>query len=198
MLAKDGSLEKIMQNYGFFTNKKSKSGKIKLTIGAVSNYQMLLMKELSKEYEKQNPNIELEWRVMDEVTFRQRILSDFLIGDGQFDAFTIGIFESTLWPKAGWLVPITNLPKSYNVDDLLKTIRSALTYKGKLYALPFYGESSITLYRKDLFKKAGIKMPATPTYSDIFKFLPLIHDPKNGICGICFRGSLGWGQMSLL
>ncbi|WP_186647151.1 extracellular solute-binding protein [Fluviispira vulneris] len=193
LIANDGTLEKIMQDFGFFTNKKSKDGKIKITIGAVSNYQMLLMKELSKEYEKQNPHVELEWRIMDEVTFRQRILSDFLIGDGQFDAFTIGIFESSLWPKAGWLVPITNLPASYKIDDMLKTIRSALTYKNKLYALPFYGESSITFYRKDLFQKAGLTMPNNPTYNDILKFLPHLHDAKNGVYGVCFRGALGWG-----
>ncbi len=47
---------------------------------------------------------------------------------------------------------------------------------GKLYALPFYGESSFTFYRKDLFDKAGVTMPENPTYADIDKILPSVQD----------------------
>ena len=47
----------------------------------------------------------------------------------------------------------------YDVDDLLPPIRDALTVDGKLYAAPFYGESWMVMYRKDLFEKAGVTMP---------------------------------------
>ena len=36
--------------------------------------------------------------------------------------------------------------------------------------VPFYAESSFTMYRKDLFDAAGLKMPAQPTYTEIENF----------------------------
>ncbi|MDV4166445.1 extracellular solute-binding protein, partial [Rhizobium leguminosarum] len=66
--------------------------------------------------------------------------------------------------KQDWLLPLDNLGANYDVDDLLPAIRSGLTVDGKLYAAPFYGESSMVMYRKDLFDAAGLKMPDAPTW----------------------------------
>jgi sorbitol/mannitol transport system substrate-binding protein len=51
--------------------------------------------------------------------------------------------------------------------DLLPAIAGGLTVDGKLYAAPFYGESSMVMYRKDLMEKAGLTMPDAPTWDDI-------------------------------
>ena len=77
---------------------------------------------------------------------------------------------------------------------MLKPIRDGLSHEGKLYALPFYGESSMTYYRTDLFRKAGIQMPANPTYEEIARFAAVLHDPDNEVYGICLRGKIGWGE----
>ena len=84
---------------------------------------------------------------------------------GQFDVLTIGNYEVPLWAKQGWLRPLTDLPASYDVNDLLAPVRQGISYQNKLYALPFYAESAMTYYRTDLFKKAGMVMPAFLTRS---------------------------------
>ena len=33
-----------------------------------------------------------------------------------------------------------------------------------MYSVPFYGESSFLMYRKDLFEQAGIKVNPDPSY----------------------------------
>ena len=43
-------------------------------------------------------------------------------------------------------------------------------YPARLSALPFYAESSITYYRTDLFKEAGLTMPERPTWEQIGDF----------------------------
>ena len=58
----------------------------------------------------------------------------------------------------GWTISA-----DYDYDDLLAPVRNGLSVDGKLYAVPFYAESSFTLYRKDLFEKAGLTMPEQPT-----------------------------------
>ena len=59
--------------------------------------------------------------------------------------------------KRGWLKPLDQLPADYDVDDLIDPIREGLSYDGTLYALPFYGESSMLYYRRDLFEAAGLR-----------------------------------------
>jgi sorbitol/mannitol transport system substrate-binding protein len=193
-LQQDGSLEKIMNKHGLFLPKKADPDKVQLTIGTVNNGDMLVMQKLSREFEKQNPAIELDWRVMDENTLRRRLLSDLAIGDGQFDVMTIGTYELPIWARQGWLGPLKNLPKSYASDDLLATVRQHLSHEGQLYALPFYAESAMTYYRKDLLARAGLSMPPQPSYQDIAALAAKLHDPANGVYGICLRGKPGWGE----
>jgi len=189
----DGTLDNILSKHGLLSASNKVDKKVELVIGTVKNKEMLIMQKLSTIYEKENPNIKLTWRVLDENTLRKRLMGDMAISDGQFDVVTIGGFETSLWPKKGWLTPLINLPHSYDKEDIIDAVRQSLLYKGELYALPFYGESSMTFYRKDLFEKANIKMPNNPTYEDIESYAKKIHDPSNGVYGICLRGKAGWG-----
>ena len=165
-----------------------------LTIATVNNGDMVVMQRLSAQFEKDHPDIHLRWVVLEENVLRQRVTTDIATKAGQFDILTIGNYEVPIWAKQGWLLPMDNLPASYDVDDLLKPVRAGLTYDGKLYALPFYGESAMTYYRKDLFQKAGITMPEQPSYAQIRGFADKITDKTNQVYGMCLRGKPGWGE----
>ena len=167
----------------------------KVTIATVNNGDMIVMQKLSKVFEKQNPDIRLEWVILEENVLRARVTTDIATRGSQFDIMSIGTYETPIWGKRGWLTLLDDdLPADYDIQDVLKPIRDGLSYSGKLYALPFYGESSFTFYRKDLFDRAGLKMPEQPTYDDIARFARILHDPRNGIYGICLRGKPGWGE----
>ena len=193
-LKQDGTMERILNAHGLFLPRKSTPDKVRLTIGTVNNSDMIVMQKLSEEFKRQNPAIELEWRVLDENTLRLRLLSDLAISDGQFDVMTIGTYETPIWAKRGWITPLQGLPESYEINDLVPTVRAVLSHDGQLFALPFYAESVMTYYRKDLFAKAGITMPNKPSYQDIMSFASKLHDPKAGVYGICLRGKAGWGE----
>jgi sorbitol/mannitol transport system substrate-binding protein len=170
-----------------------------LTIATVNNGDMILMQKLSREFETKNPGIRLNWVTLEENVLRSRVTTDIAAGGGQFDIVTIGNYEAPIWGKHGWLVQLDRLlPPEYELEDILKPVRDGLSSEGKLYALPFYGESSLTFYRKDLFDKAGLKMPEQPTWDDIARFAQVLHDPKNGVYGICLRGKPGWGENAAL
>jgi sorbitol/mannitol transport system substrate-binding protein len=167
----------------------------KLTIATVNNADMIIMQRLSKEFEAAHPDVKLNWVVLEENVLRARVTTDIATKGGSFDILTIGTYEAPIWGKKGWLVRLDDdLPASYDLNDVLKPIRDGLSYDGKVFALPFYGESSFMFYRKDLFEKAGITMPAQPTYEDIAKFAEKTTDPKAGVYGICLRGKPGWGE----
>ena len=107
---------------------------------------------------------------------------------------TIGAYEAPIWGKQGWLVPLDDLGADYDYADLIPQVRAGLSVDGKMYAAPFYAESSLTFYRKDLFDKAGIKMADKPTYADITQYAEKLNDKANGVYGICLRGKPGWGE----
>tara|TARA_R100001129_G_scaffold184839_1_gene170947 strand:+ start:1239 stop:2546 length:1308 start_codon:yes stop_codon:yes gene_type:complete len=165
-----------------------------LTIATVNNGDMIRMQGLTDDFTKNNPDIKLEWVTLEENVLRQRVTQDIATKGGQFDVMTIGTYEVPIWGKQGWLVSLNDLPADYDVDDLLPAIRSGLTVDGELYAAPFYGESSMVMYRKDLMEKAGMEMPDAPTWDDIKKAAEAMTDKDNEVYGICLRGKAGWGE----
>ncbi|MCQ8819074.1 sugar ABC transporter substrate-binding protein [Pseudoalteromonas sp. A3] len=165
-----------------------------ITIATVNNGDMITMKELSNHFEEQNPDISLKWVTLEENILRQRVTTDVATKGGQYDVMTIGTYEVPIWGKQNWLTELDNLGENYDVDDLLPAIRSGLTIDNKLYAAPFYGESSMVMYRTDLMEKAGLEMPKAPTWSFIQKAAKAMTNKDEGVYGLCLRGKAGWGE----
>ena len=138
-----------------------------LTIATVNNGDMVRMQGLTDDFTKANPDIKLNWVTLEENVLRQKVTTDIATKGGQFDILTIGTYEVPIWAKKKWLISLDKLGADYDVDDLLPAIRSGLSADGKLYAAPFYGESSFVMYRTDLMEKAGLKMPEKPTWDFI-------------------------------
>ena len=137
-----------------------------LSIVMVNNGHMLALQKVAAEFERMRPDIRLRWTTLEEGQLRQQITREVTTGVGQYDVMTSGSYEAPIWGKRGWLKPIEPA-KAYDVDDLLPPIRRALSHGGKLYALPFYGEISMTLARSDLLKSAGITLPQQPTWDQV-------------------------------
>jgi sorbitol/mannitol transport system substrate-binding protein len=155
---------------------------------------MIRMQGLMADFNAKHPDIEVQWVTLEENELRQRVTTDIATKGGQFDVLTIGTYEVPIWGKQGWLVPLDGLPASYDVDDILPAIRGGLTVDGKLYAAPFYGESSMVMYRKDLMEKAGLTMADAPTWTEIKAAAAAMTDKAGEVYGICLRGKAGWGE----
>ena len=164
-----------------------------LVIATVNNGHMIEMQKLTPAFEKTYPDIKLKWVTLEEGVLRQRVTTDIATHGGQFDVMTIGMYETPIWGKKGWLTELKP-DAAFDVDDLLPAMRSGLSVDGKLYAVPFYGESSMLMYRKDLADKAGITFAERPTWDDVKAAAAKMHDPKAGVYGICLRGKPGWGD----
>jgi sorbitol/mannitol transport system substrate-binding protein len=169
-----------------------------LVVATVNNGHMIEMQKLTKHFEAANPGITVKWVTLEEGVLRQRVTTDIATKGGQFDVMTIGMYETPIWGKRGWLVPIKP-DVNYAPEDILPPIAAGLSVNNTLYAAPFYGESSMLMYRKDLVEKAGLKMPDAPTWEFVREVASKVHDPKAGVYGMCLRGKPGWGDnMALL
>lgn len=164
-----------------------------LVIATVNNGDMIRMQGYTQDFTDKTGHT-VEWVTLEENVLRQRVTTDIAAKGGSFDIMTIGMYETPIWGANGWLVPLDDLSDDYNVDDILPAMRAGLSHDGTLYAAPFYGESSMIMYRKDLMEQAGMEMPDAPTWQFIREAAAAMTDRDNDINGICLRGKAGWGE----
>jgi len=164
-----------------------------LVVATVNNAHMLTLQRLAVQFERLHPEIRLRWVTLEEGALRQQVSVDVTQQAGRFDVVTIGVLEAPVWGRKGWLRPVEEDP-DYNLEDLLPPIREALSVQQVLMAAPFYGESSMTLYRADLLRKAGVTLPEQPSWEQIRAAAAKLHDPARGVYGVCLRGKPGWGE----
>jgi sorbitol/mannitol transport system substrate-binding protein len=180
------------------SNSGQASGPQTITVAIVNNPQMIDIQKLTpKGFSASHPNIKVKYVTLDENTLRDQVTKDVAAGGGQFDAVMIGPYEVPTWAKNHWIDDLSSFAAkdtAYDVNDLIKPIRASLSVGGKLYASPFYGESSFLMYRKDLLAKAGLTMPAHPTWDQVATIAKKLNDPAKGMAGICLRGKTGWGE----
>lgn len=170
------------------------SAETTITVATVNNGDMIRMQGLMDDFYAKNPDIKVEWVTLEENVLRQKVTTDIATKGGQFDVLTIGTYEVPIWGKAGWLVGLNDLPAEWDKADLLPAIAGGLTVDGELYAAPFYGESSMVMYRKDLMEAAGLTMPDAPTWADIKTAAAAMTNKDAEQYGICLRGKAGWGE----
>src|SRR4030081_3754476 len=129
------------------------AGTTTITLAAVDNPSMADLKKLVPDFQSAHSNIKVNIVTLPEDQLRQQVTQDVAAKSGRFHLFTIGTYEVPLWAKKGWienLAPCIAKDSAYAPDDLIPGIKGALSYKNDLCAVPFYGESSMLMYRKDL------------------------------------------------
>jgi sorbitol/mannitol transport system substrate-binding protein len=178
---------------GFAVGFAAVAGADTITIATVNNGDMVRMQGYTDAFTAKTGH-KVEWVTLEENVLRQRVTTDITTKGGQFDIMTIGMYETPIWGKNGWLVPLNDLSEGYDAADILPAMAGGLSYDGTLFAAPFYGESSMVMYRKDLMEKAGLEMPEAPTWEFIRKAAAAMTDRATETNGICLRGKAGWGE----
>ena len=172
------------------------SGGGSINVAIVDNPQMKDIADLTPELFTKKSGIDVNYTILDEGTLRQVTTRDVAAGGRQFDVVMIGPFEAPQFGRDGTLTDLNKFAQSdsaYRFDDLIPSVRNALSFEGKMYAAPFYAESSFLMYRKDVLKEAGVTMPANPTWDQVAAAARKVDSPD--MAGICLRGKPGWGDL---
>ena len=167
-----------------------------INVAIVDNPNMEDLARLTPSLFTSKTHIKVNYTILDEGTLRELVASDVAGRGRQFDAVMIGPYEAPQYGRSGEitdLTPMASSDRAYRLGDVIPSIRKALSYHGRLFAAPFYGESSFLMYRKDLLRAAGIKMPSHPTWEQVAAIARRINRP--GMAGICLRGKPGWGEL---
>lgn len=178
------------------------SGGGKVVVAAVNNTPMMTMQEMAPEFTKAT-GIEVEFVMLTENDIRSKIQQDVAVGSGQFDVVTLGTSDAGTYLDSGWTEALQPMfdkmnaeeKSSYAFDDLIEGVLPAYSSESKgLAAIPMYGESTMLMYRKDLFDQAGLSMNEKPTWEEVLGHAKKLHDPSAGRVGMALRGKAGYGE----
>ncbi|MGW2047335.1 ABC transporter substrate-binding protein [Streptomyces sp. NPDC001858] len=177
----------------------SSDGGKSINVLMVGNPQMEDIAKLTKDNFTKDTGIKVNFTILPENELRDKVTQDIATQAGQYDVATIGAYEVPIWEKNGWLHDLgayADKDTSFDKADLLKPMVQSLTGSdGKLYALPFYGESSMLMYNKDVMNAKGITVPEHPTWQQIADIAAKVDGAEPGMKGICLRGLAGWGEL---
>src|SRR4029453_9101712 len=141
-----------------------------IRVAIVGNPQMEDIAKLTPALFTAKTGIRVRYSVLEEGKLREIVTRDVGAGGRQFDVVMIGPYEAPQFGSSGLLKDLTPYAKgdaSYRFNDLIPAPRNALSASGKMYASPFYAESSFVMYRKDVMKAKGVTVPARPTWDQI-------------------------------
>ncbi len=164
----------------------------------VNNPQMVDLEKLTKQFFTKDTGITVNFTTLPENDVRSQISQEFSSQAGQYDVASLSNFEIPIYAENGWVASLDDYiagDDEFNQDDILGPMTESLSYEDSVYGQPFYGESSFTMYRKDIFEQEGLEMPEKPTWDDIAGFAEKLDGVEPGMSGICLRGLPGWGQV---
>jgi polyol transport system substrate-binding protein len=167
-----------------------------ISVAIVANPQMQDIASLTPSLFTSKTGIKVKYTILDEGKLRAITTRDVGSGGKAFDVVMIGMYETPQFGAAGLLQDLTpqaKADKTYDYNDLIPAVRGGLSANGKLYASPFYAESSFVMYRKDVLKSKGVTMPAKPTWAQVATIARKVNSPS--MAGICLRGKPGWGDL---
>ncbi|GAA1857765.1 ABC transporter substrate-binding protein [Microbacterium koreense] len=178
------------------TPNNGEDGVTTITVATAAVPQFDDIRELTSEFEAANPDVKVEYVNLPEDQLRDQLTQGVATGSSPFDVVSIGPLEVPLWAQNGWLAPLDTYLEGdteFDEGDIVPAVLSGLTLDDQLYGVPISAESSMLMYRKDLFDAAGLEMPEKPTWDDVTQLAEQIQDPSQNLAGICMRGDASWG-----
>jgi sorbitol/mannitol transport system substrate-binding protein len=167
-----------------------------IRVAIVGNPQMEDIAKLTPTLFTKRTGVKVRYSILEEGKLREIVTRDVGSGGRQFDVVMIGPYEAPQFGASGLLknlTPFARRDASYRFNDVIPAVRNALSANGKMFASPFYAESSFVMYRKDVMKAKGVTIPAKPTWDQIARIARQIDTDR--MAGICLRGKPGWGDL---
>lgn len=114
------------------------------------------MNGVISEFEAQNPDIKIKWIDVPFSEGEKRTLASVL-SDNPPDLINLNPDFSAALAQKGALAEINTAETSQFNEGILNSLK----FNGKLYSIPWYATSAVTIYNKKLMKKAGLDVPLT-------------------------------------
>jgi multiple sugar transport system substrate-binding protein len=137
-----------------------KSGEIEI-IFAAGNDPSGATAALIDEYNEAHPGVLVKFQAMPANTDTQHdaYVTYLSAHESNIDLYSLDVIWTAEFARAGWIV---ELPEGFvPEDEFLSGPLQSVTYKGDVYAVPWFTDAGVLYYRKDLLDAAGLNVPET-------------------------------------
>ena len=149
---------------------------------------------------KELTGIDVRFEKIPPAQIRQKSVIDLTSKTGTYATSATDPMYYSLYAANKWVEPLDTYLNDktltdadwFKFDDIIPAWRKADSIDGKLYGVPYDGEVTLQVYRKDLYDGKGLK-PADdlPTF---VSNAAALHNPDNRVWGTALRGVAGAGQ----
>lgn len=149
-----------------------------------SKSEIDILKPLLAEYEKENPDIKIDFMHIPQNYFQKLHL--LFASNTAPDVIFINNLNMPVYANAGLLEDLTD---SGLIDEnfYIKPVKS-LTYNGKIYAVPRDVSNLVIYYNKNLFDEKNLSYPdENTTFDDFLNITQKLTDKSKGVFGISFE-----------
>lgn len=143
------------------------------------------MTQLLPEFERENPGIHVDLQQLPLTAAHQKLLTAFA-GDSMPDMTQLGNTWLPEFIALGALEPLqARVARSAVIQpsDYFPSIWATNVYDGKLYGIPWYVDTRLLFYRRDLLKAAGFDAPPR-NWAQWRRMLAALSHPQRGVYGI--------------
>ncbi|MDH5769486.1 MAG: ABC transporter substrate-binding protein, partial [Nitrospirota bacterium] len=120
-----------------------------------------LFRQIIDRFEIENPGIKVKDEVLPASTDEQHqfyVLN--LEGKSpEFDVLSMDVIWVPEFARARWIKDLSHLLTDVERSDFFPGPMQAVTYRGRVYAVPWYIDAGVLYYRKDLLRKYGFPPP---------------------------------------
>ncbi|MGG1515980.1 sugar ABC transporter substrate-binding protein [Paenibacillus oryzisoli] len=140
----------------------AKKDKVKLAFWDMhTEAESKFFKDLVDEYNKSQDQVQIEYSTYDQASYTTtKLPTGFASGDGP-DIYMISPGDFMKFAKSGLMKDLTGDFPAGVKEDFLPASLDAVTYNGKIMALPFELETLGLYYNKEMLDKAGVAVPKT-------------------------------------
>ena len=153
------------------SNKSSNTKEVILWTLQMSDFSEY-MNAMIKEFEIENPDIKIRWIDVPFSEGEKRTLASVL-SDNPPDLINLNPDFSVTLAQKGTLSEIPAEKVTQFNDGIIESLK----YNGKLYSVPWYATSAVTIYNKSLVEKAGISVPKT--FGELKLSAPVVREKTN-------------------
>ncbi|WP_010269035.1 ABC transporter substrate-binding protein [Paenibacillus senegalensis] len=192
VIAGCGSSNSPNQTGGTNGNSSAPASDVTLNIAVQRHSAVDALEVLLKDFEAET-GIKAKFDVLPQNELKSKTELAMAGGTGEYDVIMFDYVQNSQYAKAGWILDLTDYIESRNVDtsDFFPGFLESYQYEGRQYAIPFFGESLILMYNKDIFEEAGITAPPA-TMDELIETSQKIRDAGHN--AIAIRGARGEGM----
>ena len=147
-----------------------------------------LFRHLLRRFEQKNPDIMIREEILPSSSDEQHqfYVINLESKSDDFDVLSMDIIWVPEFARAGWLREISHLMPEEEREDFFPGPMQAVTYQGKLFAIPWYTDAGLLYYRKDILKKYGFAPPQR--WHELVDTAQFITEREPGLYGFIWQG----------